>query len=49
MKKFLLLTFLTLCMSANVSAATDLMQVFSQALTSDPTYQQAISQRLSTR
>lgn len=49
MKKQLLLMIITLGMYANAFASADLLQVFRQALGSDPTYQQAISQRLSTR
>jgi len=49
MKKILLFITLTLGLQANVYASADLMQVFRQALVSDPTYEQAISQRLSTR
>ncbi|EKD73899.1 MAG: hypothetical protein ACD_45C00151G0003 [uncultured bacterium] len=45
-KKFLFA--IALCMPLH-SLAADLMDVFRQALVSDPTYQQAISQRLSTR
>lgn len=47
MKKILLLT--TAAFSIQAHAATDLMQVFRQALISDPVYQQAIAQRLATR
>lgn len=49
MKKKLLLLIITLGMQANAFASADLLHVFQQALVSDPTYQQAISQRLSTR
>jgi outer membrane protein len=45
--KLLLLSVL-LCWQ-NISFATDLIEVYQQALISDPTYQQAIAQRFSTR
>ncbi len=49
-KRFLWLSiFIGLSFQLNAYAAVDLIQVFRQALVSDPTYQQAISQRLSTR
>ncbi|HSW70280.1 MAG TPA: TolC family outer membrane protein [Gammaproteobacteria bacterium] len=48
MKK-LLLTIIIFSLCCKAFASTDLLQVFRQALVSDPTYQQAISQRLSTR
>src|SRR6185312_12345364 len=48
MKKIFLL-FLLCALQQQVFAAADLLQVFRQALVSDPTYKQAISQRLSTR
>ena len=48
MKKLLLIA-ITLCVCVNAFASADLLQVFRQALVSDPTFQQAISQRLSTR
>lgn len=47
MKRILVLLS-TLIISQMVAAA-DLLEVYQQALTSDPTYQQAISQRLSTK
>lgn len=46
--KISLIGFLTLC-SLPAAYATDLIQAYQDALTSDPVYQQAISQRLSTR
>lgn len=46
MKKIFLCALALFC--ANASAA-NLMQVFQQALVSDPTYQQAIAQRMATR
>jgi outer membrane protein len=48
MKKLILFA-ITLGAYINAYASADLVQVFRQALVSDPTYQQAISQRLSTR
>ena len=48
MKKYLLLCGIFLSMSQTIFA-TDLMQVYQQALLSDPTYQQAIAQRLVTK
>jgi len=49
MKKRFLLAIVALSIHLNANAATDLIQVFQQALVSDPTYNQAISQRFSTR
>ncbi len=49
MKKILLIFIMALSMSVDAFASADLLAVFRQALGSDPTYQQAISQRLSTR
>jgi len=49
MKRILaLLLAFGLCSNA-IAYSTNLMQVFQQALVSDPTYQEAISQRLATR
>src|SRR3989338_893470 len=48
MKKKYIAAVLIFCISVSANAA-DLMQVFHEALVSDPTYQQAVSQRLSTR
>jgi outer membrane protein len=49
MKKNLWQAALLLSIHLNAVASTDLIHAFQQALVSDPTYQQAISQRLSTR
>ena len=49
MKKKYLLGVVALSFHLNAYAATDLIEVFQQALVSDPTYLQAISQRYSTR
>ncbi len=49
MRKKWLLLLITLGIQVNAFATADLLSVFRQALASDPTYQQAISQRLSTR
>ncbi len=49
MKKTLLPGIIAFTLCINAYASTDLMTVFREALVSDPTYQQAISQRLSTR
>ncbi|OGT36963.1 MAG: hypothetical protein A3F11_09315 [Gammaproteobacteria bacterium RIFCSPHIGHO2_12_FULL_37_14] len=46
--RIILLSILLLCSQLTAHAA-DLIEVFQQALTSDPTYQQAIAQRLSTK
>jgi outer membrane protein len=46
MKKWVLFTIMLLGLHATCQAA-DLMQVYQQALFSDPTYQQAVAQRLS--
>lgn len=46
---WLILIMLTLNLPVSALASADLLQVFRQALVSDPTYQQAMSQRLSTR
>ncbi|HLB41554.1 MAG TPA: TolC family outer membrane protein [Gammaproteobacteria bacterium] len=43
-KKFLV--FILLCFNQIIAQAGDLIEVFQQALISDPTYQQAIAQRL---
>lgn len=48
-KKLLFILAITFSVQTTTFASTDLLQVFRQALASDPTYQQAISQRLSTR
>jgi outer membrane protein len=48
MKKILLL-FITLCFFCATATAADLLEVYQQALISDPIYQQAIAQRLSTK
>lgn len=47
MKK--LLIFLTTLICLQSAHATDLLEVYQQALSSDPIYQQAVSQRLSTK
>lgn len=47
MKKFLLL--ITGLLSFQTAYATDLIEVYQQALSSDPIYQQAISQRMATK
>ncbi len=43
------LTFFILFCAQTQAYAADLLEVYQQALTSDPTYQQAISERLSTK
>ncbi len=48
MKKSLFALILLFAIESNAVAGTDLMQVYNQALTSDPTYQQAIAQSLAT-
>ncbi len=47
--KLFVVSAVLLCMHTNALASADLLQVFRQALVSDPTFQQAISVRLSTR
>jgi outer membrane protein len=47
MKKILLITAALTCIQS--AHATDLLEVYQQALTSDPTYQQAVSKRLATK
>jgi outer membrane protein len=49
MKKLFLLGVVAFSMCFNAYASTDLITVFRQALCSDPTYLEAISQRISTR
>ena len=47
MKKFLLCVITLICYQT--AHATDLLEVYQQALTADPIYQQAVSQRLATK
>ncbi|MEO8401164.1 MAG: TolC family outer membrane protein [Gammaproteobacteria bacterium] len=49
MKKRVVLGVIALSMHLNAWAANDLIQAFRDGVSSDPTYQQAIAQRLSTR
>src|SRR5476649_2481708 len=49
MIKRLLLTIALTSVGVNAVASTNLLQAYEQALTSDPIYQQAISQQLSTK
>ncbi|TAK72184.1 MAG: hypothetical protein EPO11_10425, partial [Gammaproteobacteria bacterium] len=48
-KKRLLLAAALFSLQTTASYAADLLEVYQQALISDPTYQQAIAQRLSTK